>query len=370
MNKQVLHIISGDLWGGREVQVLLQLEALRARGCDAQALLFNDKETFIRFRAANIPVKLVSEQLGMRTLIEQAKSVTAHAHPALLVSHGYKEAVLAWRLSVAYACPWVATFHGASESYQGFAAWKKGTYQFVHRMLARYSAAKVVIVSSALAKQLRFSSMKKLEVIYNVAPLPNTTVAGTTNTELKAVSPARLAIVGRLVPVKRVDRAINAFAAFRQSNPDVAAELLVIGDGPLRLNLERMAATLPKSVNIEFLGQREDARDLLSQADVLMIASDSEGIPTVLLEAISYGVPVLSTDVGGISEVLQLLPGYPARLVSPLGSIREFAEAIAQVLANCKNAGHKYDELFQATFAPEVAAQKHERLYASLLTGQ
>jgi glycosyltransferase involved in cell wall biosynthesis len=103
--------------------------------------------------------------------------------------------------------------------------------------------------------------------------------------------------IGRIAHEKGVDRLINAFSAMQ--NP---ATLLIIGDGPLRTQLEQTAETCGKP--IIFTGERDDARLLLRAIDLFILTSRSEGLPLALLEAMAEKVPVITSAAGECATVL------------------------------------------------------------------
>jgi len=102
-------------------------------------------------------------------------------------------------------------------------------------------------------------------------------------------------------PVKRLADVIRAFAAIRQQVP---ARLLLMGDGPDREHALAVAADLGCVGNVEWLGPRESIEDVLADADLFLSASETESFGLSMLEAMSCGVPCVSTQVGGVAEVL------------------------------------------------------------------
>lgn len=115
----------------------------------------------------------------------------------------------------------------------------------------------------------------------------------------------RLLSVGRLVQQKRLDRFLSILAKVRVIT-NVPVSGLIVGDGPLRSVLEQQAGALgllPEGV--EFLGQVPDMRPVYQESDILVLTSDYEGTPNVVLEAMASGLPVVATKVGGVPEVVQ-----------------------------------------------------------------
>lgn len=127
-----------------------------------------------------------------------------------------------------------------------------------------------------------------------------------------------LLAVGRLVPVKGFDRLIRAFAS---ANLD--ANLVIIGEGPLRAQLMDLITRLNLDDRIQLAGFVENAGALVRQADLLVISSSREGFNYVMAEALCSAVPVVSTDVPAPNEIL------PADYLCPMDDV-----ALGQVLAS------------------------------------
>jgi glycosyltransferase involved in cell wall biosynthesis len=81
-------------------------------------------------------------------------------------------------------------------------------------------------------------------------------------------------------------------------------DLTIVGDGPDRASLERLVGMRALGDRIHFVGHQADPRPFYREADLLVIPSRSEGLPNVLLEAIAHGLPVVSTRVGAVPEVV------------------------------------------------------------------
>lgn len=109
-----------------------------------------------------------------------------------------------------------------------------------------------------------------------------------------------LIFVGRLEPAKRPDRFVRIVTRVAQKVPGVRG--WVVGDGPMREEIEHLAREHGVGERIRFFGNVEDVASLMNAADVLVVTSDTEGIPATVLEAGFLGVPVVSTGVGGLPE--------------------------------------------------------------------
>ncbi|MER6399793.1 glycosyltransferase family 4 protein [Kitasatospora sp. NPDC001603] len=134
-----------------------------------------------------------------------------------------------------------------------------------------------------------------------------------------------VAWIGAIAPEKRLDLALDALDRL----PDV--RLAVAGDGPQRAALERH----PAAARAQFLGTLADPAPLYRAADALLLTSDSEGVPGVLIESALAGLPAVATDVGWVRSVVR--DGATGALVPP-GDPVALAEALAKVLAGDRTA--------------------------------
>jgi glycosyltransferase involved in cell wall biosynthesis len=138
---------------------------------------------------------------------------------------------------------------------------------------------------------------EKIVVIYNaVEP-----VDGVEPLPVPLKTPIKAVTVGRLIPLKRVDGLLEALKEL----PDLG--LVVVGDGPERLRLERRARELGVSDRVYFAGQRskKEALGLMAACDLFVLNSVHEGFPHVVLEAMALGLPVVATAAGGTPEVVR-----------------------------------------------------------------
>jgi glycosyltransferase involved in cell wall biosynthesis len=155
------------------------------------------------------------------------------------------------------------------------------------------------------------------------------------------LAPEKLVLaVGRLVEQKNHELAIRAIAQVP------GATLAIVGDGPLRPELERLVADLQAPVI--FTGVRKDARALMGAADVVVMPSRWEGLPLTALEALASGTPLVATSVRGLRELLTdgenalLVPEDPEALASAIRRLlddRELAARLSEAGRRVEGAG-------------------------------
>jgi L-malate glycosyltransferase len=176
---------------------------------------------------------------------------------------------------------------------------------------------------------------KNIEVIYNF--IDTALYKKTDNDSLrKCVAPNGEKILmhtSNFRPVKRVADTIEILAKVRK---EVDAKLVLIGDGPDRSECERRARELDLQKDVCFLGKQDGLENLLSSADVFLMPSQSESFGLSALEAMSCGVPVVSTSVGGLPE---LIVHNEVGFIAEIGDTDRMAKYTVDLLTNKR----KYD---------------------------
>lgn len=172
--------------------------------------------------------------------------------------------------------------------------------------------------------------------------------------------------VGRLDPQKAPGDLLTAFGRFAETAPDF--HLLFVGEGPLKTELQQSANQLPCAERIHFAGWQSQVPQLMRAADCLVLPSLWEGMPNVVLEAMASGLPVISTDVDGVSELIQ--PGEQGTLVAQ-GSPAEIQQAL-QTMSTQPALFRKMAENAQDTVKKEFTwdsiAHKYEQVYEKILS--
>ena len=173
--------------------------------------------------------------------------------------------------------------------------------------------------------------------------------------------------IGRLTQQKGYSVLLHAARAVLEEIP--AAHILIVGEGELRDALESLTEQLSIGHATHLLGARDDIEELLAAMDLFVSSSLWEGLPTVILEAMASGVPIVATDVSGTRELVR--DGVTGRLV-PAGDAALLAQAIVSAL---QDVGHTHEMVKGARalvqdFSIEQVAQQHVEAYSTLLAMQ
>lgn len=171
--------------------------------------------------------------------------------------------------------------------------------------------------------------------------------------------------VGRLWPQKRIKDLIWATDLLQVVRDDV--HLLVIGDGPQRARLEKFARQCCVDARVHFLGHRSDVPRMLPHFDALWLASDYEGLPNVIMEAMAAAVPVVATDIPGNRDLV--VPGETGFLVR-VGDRATFARFTIKILDSAELAqrlGAAGRQRVLDEFSLERMISRYAELYRELL---
>ncbi len=208
----------------------------------------------------------------------------------------------------------------------------------------------------------------RIQVIENGVDLPRYT-ADTDVRTLRVnlgLDPNRryITTVARFHPVKDHRTLLEAFAKVARDRPEV--DLLLVGDGALRSELERLAADLGTASRVRFLGVRDDVADLLLASDVFALTSVSEAASITLLEAMACALPVVVTAVGGNPEIVR--DGVDG-LLAPRRDVQAIANAMLRLLRDgelARTMGKSGADRVHARFQLDRTIERYYELYAGV----
>jgi glycosyltransferase involved in cell wall biosynthesis len=178
-------------------------------------------------------------------------------------------------------------------------------------------------------------------------------------------SDSKLAIfVGRLAPQKAVDDLLSALDLLQHTEPNLRT--LIVGDGPLREQLQARAHAFTLDEAVKFLGHRDDVPRLLAASDLLVLPSLYEGLPNVVLEAMRFRKPVVATAAPGTTEVVA--DGETGRLV-PLRDFVALARAIRELIRDpvkARQMGEAGRVRVESEFRAATMVERFAALYEGL----
>jgi glycosyltransferase involved in cell wall biosynthesis len=243
--------------------------------------------------------------------LKRARPVIVHTHMAKAGTLG-RLAAAAYNLTRGSAprTRVVHTYHGhVLEGY--FSPLMTRVFINLERLLSRVTD-RIVAISPAIERELRDQFRIGREPQYRVVPLgfdlsafaaidDRTRIGARPQLQLAADAEV-VTTVGRLTAIKQHRLFLDAIAIAARARPALVA--VIAGDGELRADLEAYAAQLGIADRVRFLGWRRDLATIYAATNVFLLTSRNEGTPVALIEAMAAGVPGVSTDVGGVKDVI------------------------------------------------------------------
>jgi glycosyltransferase involved in cell wall biosynthesis len=324
----VLHVLAPGEVGGLESVVRLMAAGQRRNGHTVWVGLILARSDAAQafqalLRAENVDViPIVSAARAYARQYHALVEVCRRLSPSVVHTHGYHADVLAGLAARRLGFVTVTTVHGFTGG-----GGKKRLYDWLQRRAFRRFSA-VMPVSRPMADDLGRGGVHpaRLHVVPNAFTLDAQPLARADARRRLALGPdAHVGWIGRLSPEKGPDVMIRALVALPPT-----VRLSVLGDGPRRHELNRLADELGVSERIVWYGVVPDAARLAAAFDVVVLSSRAEGTPVVLLEAMAAGVPIVATRVGGVPDVVS---SAEACLVEP-NDPAALASAIAATLAD------------------------------------
>ncbi len=304
-----------------------------------------------RQRASGFDLKTI---LWLRHLIKSGNFDIVHCHQYSPYAYG-------WFAHWGTGAKVVFTEHGRFHPDQ----YRKKA-RFINPFIARTSH-KLVAISSATRDALveyEYFPKDRITVIYNgIAPLEVTDKQRSALNEELQIEPGETVIgtVARLDAVK--NQALMLKATRTMLDQGFQVRLLLVGDGPERENLEKLAAKLNLAESIIFTGFQSQPAAYLSLMDIFLLPSFTEGTSMTLLEAMSLGIPTVSTRVGGTPEIVA--DGETGKLVES-NDLSAFTRAIQEILRDrgaLSKMSQRAKTRFEERFSAQQMVQQYERCY-------
>jgi glycosyltransferase involved in cell wall biosynthesis len=287
--------------GGAEKQLLYMVQCLCQAGVEVVVYTLTQGEYYeSKFHELQVPTVWIglspNPLIRLFTLIHQLlkfqPQMIQSAHPFANLYAGLAGKVLNITSIGAMRSSWQ---HSKAEN----GVWSRLILSLPTAIIVNSQAARDELVESKLIKaQKLFFLPNVIDLSSFTNPCSAASLSSNCNQNITVI------LIGRLISVKRVDYFLQALVKAKAQVP--ALKGTIVGDGPERLALQQLATELELPLSaVTFLGARQDVATLLAEADLLVLSSDSEGFPNVLLEAMAAELPVITTKVGDADKVVQ-----------------------------------------------------------------
>ena len=304
----ILHLIAPTQFGGAERVLLNIAETINTSRFNIMVGSFLN----IRFKSNKFTEKLVNKKIP-NTVFFLKRTMDIDNIPRILRlirknkinimhTHGYRSDIIGLVAAKITKIPIVSTIHGWTAI-----DFKLKFYEQCDRIALRFFDC-LIPVSDHIKKSLIESGVDSRKTIR---------LHNAVDVEFKDFKPERtsslnirkrngeflIGTIGRLSPEKNIPNFLKAASLLIKKYDNI--KFLIVGDGFERSKLEDLALNLGLRDNIQFTGFVHQMDRIYNLLDLLVISSSTEGIPLVMLEAMKYSIPVVSTKVGGIPEVIE-----------------------------------------------------------------
>jgi glycosyltransferase involved in cell wall biosynthesis len=356
----ILHVLAPGQAGGLESVVLSLSAGLAAMGHGVGVISVVGQgapEPSLHPLLARRGVKVTSIPLPPRAYRRERaayREVFATLRPDVVHTHGYRPDVLAGPVAGRLGIPRVSTVHGFTGG-----DWKNHMYEFLQVRAFRHFD-RVVAVSGPLERKLVSAGLRpdQVTLLPNAFAEPSERLTREEARTRLGLAPEDLAIgwVGRLSPEKGLDVLLDALVQV----PGVT--LSVLGAGKQQGALVHQAERLGITSRIRWHGLVPDAARLFQAFDLFVLSSRTEGTPIALFEAMAAGVPVVTTAVGGVPDVVTEKEALLVPSESPDALARAMTAVLAQPEAARERARAARHRL-QTRFALQPWLDRHETMY-------
>ena len=312
---RILFLITGLAYAGAETQLARLAINLKAKGWQVRIISMTRPKGYVaELEAAGIPVASLEIQRNLpdpRPIIQLAKTIRTW-QPDIV--HSFMVHANLFARLVRLISPVPLLICSARSTDEG------GKFrEFLYRLTDPLCDLTTQVSHAGLDRYIKVNAVPRSKICF----MPN----GIDTTRFYPDHDARMQLredlgignafvwiaIGRFNMQKDYPNMLIAFSYVIRVHPDVL--LIIVGDGLLRPSMEELARNLGIKDKVKFLGIRHDIQELMNAADAYVMSSSVEGMANVLLEASATGLPIVATDVGGNSQVVQ--DGKTGFLVHP-----------------------------------------------------
>ena len=367
---KVLHLISsGGMYGAESVVAALARDLQQMGHSTRVGIFVNahqpqiDVANQFEKRGVNV-VRIPCRGRADRHAIGTIREIIHSDGADILHTHGYKADIYGCVTGSKFDLPMIATRHGH--------LWTRQTpaicaYEFLDALFLRHFDA-VVAVSDVIAEEVRragISPLKVMTIDNGIDLSPFVSAPPTLSKEITKGDGLLVGTVARLVMQKGIDYFLRAARDVLKEFPNTV--FAIVGDGPDRQQLERLAKGLAIGSNVVFTGPRSDMPSVYASLDIFVLASLDEGMPMAVLEALASGRPVIATEVGAVPKlVVSGETGILVRAADAAGLTQALLSLIRAPDLR-RRLGRNGKALVQEQFSSGIMSRKYSQIYEDLL---
>ncbi|MCD7112827.1 glycosyltransferase family 4 protein [Limosilactobacillus agrestis] len=365
---KILYCITSSSWGGAQLHVLELCADQLARGNEVTFIVGNkgpllDKVKQLKgVKVILLPslVREISPTNDIKAIVELRKIIKSES-PDIVHLHSSKAGVIGRLSSIGLRrkIKVIFTVHGWAFTDGVSSRLKKSLYRIIEKSVRHFTDLFICVsyYDEKIGKRDKvLDSTSNVKVIHNGSITPSEQ-----NINYSVHTPLRLVMIARFSPQKDQETLINAVTKL----PKDRYKLTFVGDGETLQTNKELVSKYGLDHNIKFTGFKDDISDELINNDVYILSTHYEGLPISIIEAMSYGLPILATNVGGNSEMLENnINGFL------FTSKDELAEKLNYLINNpetVKKMGQKSYRIFSDEYSLSKCLTKINNSYLELL---
>lgn len=305
---KILYCITSSSWGGAQLHVLELCADQLARGNEVTFIVGNkgpllDKVKQLKgIKVILLPslVREISPTNDIKAIVELRKIIKSES-PDIVHLHSSKAGVIGRLSSIGLRkkIKVIFTVHGWAFTDGVSSRLKKSLYRIIEKSVRHFTDLFICVsyYDEKIGKRDKvLDSTSNVKVIHNGSTTPSEQ-----SINYSVHMPLRLVMIARFSPQKDQETLINAVTKL----PKDSYKLTFVGDGETLQTNKELVSKYGLNHNIKFAGFKDDISDELINNDVYILSTHYEGLPISIIEAMSYGLPILATNVGGNSEMLE-----------------------------------------------------------------
>lgn len=357
-------IARSDQIGGAHTHVRDLAVALQNDGHRVTVFMGGDGPVIDHFKKFGVTVVKIPSVVRNITLFQDIRSYyhlkqeIASFKPDIITAHssktGFLGRIIAWRLGI----PVMFTAHGWSFT-DGKSKFKQAVYRMLERIVIPITD-KIVAVSDYdrnLGMEQLSLSENQIITIHNGIP----------DIDKKFMSDQESKAAVNIVMVARFDHQKDQQELLKATYNIENIHLHFVGDGHLRVEVERLAGELNMQDKITFWGELDSVDEILARSQIFVLTSNWEGFPCSTLEAMRAGLPTVVSDVGGAAEAIdEGVTGYAVKK----GDVEELHKIVEELVNNHgkrKKIGKAARERFKKLYTFDMMYKKNLQVYESLI---
>lgn len=363
---KIIYLITKSEIGGAQTHVLSLLKYMKEKGNDVALMSYPNG--WLEAEAKNIGVKFYSNKyfsnsfnpFKLFSAVKEVDNAVLDFNPGIVHCHSSGAGFIG-RIEIRNKIPTIFTAHSWAFT-KGSPFLRKVIAIIAEKIVSKYTN-KIICVSefdTSLALKYKIAPSDKLKTIYNGVPELKVKENKIESETINFLS------VGRFAYPKRFDLLVESIAKLPKDILN-KVKLSIVGFGPLKDDILNLVNKFNLKENINILDKQtpEELNKTIYNSDVFILLSDHEGFPMTILEAMSAGLPIIASSVGGIPEEIDSSCGI---LVN--NNKKEISEAIIKLVGDIelrKNMGEKSKDKIRNNFSFDKFLSETENLYKEIL---